>query len=366
MMRMGGSVPVMRRMLHQRFRKVGLPPGSLVRMDDGERQTVAPTILAFDYLPDALQEKKLESIEEIIPFLRAPNPTWVDISGSHSLNTYQRLGEIAGLHPLTLEDMLSHDQRPKTEEFESYLFIILKKPIYAAKEKRLELEQVSIVLTANVVFSLHVHVPSPTSPIRSRMLNERARIRKLGTDYLAYVIVDSIVDEYFVVMETMEDQIQDLETALSEGPTSEVMQNIHRLKQQVVLLRRSVWPLREVIAALTKTESLLFDESIKVYLKDLQDHIVQVIELIDMYRDVLAGMLDLYLSTMSHRMNQIMKTLTMIASIFIPLTVVTGIYGMNFQHMPELSWKYGYPTTLGIMGLIAIGMLWFFRRRGWL
>lgn len=356
----------MRRMLHHRLRKVGLPPGSLVRLENADYPEIAPTILLFDYLPEALAERKLETIDQIEPFLQSAHPTWIDVSGSHPLTTYQRLGEIAGLHPLTLEDMLSFDQRPKTEEFENYLFIILKKPTYDPKGERLDLEQVSIVLTTNAVFSLHVKVPSPTSPIRTRMLNERARIRKLGTDYLAYVIVDSIVDEYFVIMETMEERIQDLETALSESPTNEVMQSIHRLKQQVVLLRRSVWPLREVIAALTKTDSPLFDESIKVYLKDLQDHIVQVIELIDVYRDVLAGMLDLYLSTMSHRMNQIMKTLTMIASIFIPLTVVTGIYGMNFKHMPELSWKYGYPTTLGIMGVIAIGMLWFFRRRGWL
>lgn len=354
----------MRHLLHHRLRKLGLPPGSLVHPN--ENSTVESTILLFDYLPDSLEERKLDNVDQIEPFLQSPNPTWIDISGSHSLPTYQRLGELADLHPLTLEDILSTDQRPKTEEFDRYLFIILKKPTYLAKEHRLELEQVSIILTVSVVFSLHGHVPPPNSPIRTRMVSERARIRKLGTDYLAYVIVDSIVDEYFVIMETMEDQIQELEAELSESPTNEVMQRIHRLKQQVVLLRRSVWPLREVIAGLTKTDSPLFDESIKVYLKDLQDHIVQVIELIDVYRDVLAGMLDLYLSTMSHRMNQIMKTLTMIASIFIPLTVVTGIYGMNFKHMPELSWKYGYPTTLGVMGLIAIGMVWFFRRRGWL
>lgn len=196
-------------------------------------------------------------------------------------------------------------------------------------------------------------------------MRESGRIRNLGTDYLAYVIIDSIVDDYFLIMELTEDRIQEIEAELADEGGKDIMQRIHSLKQEVIRLRRSTWPLREVISALSYTTSPLFDEGIKIYLKDLQDHIVHIIELSEVYRDMIAGTLDVHLSSMSHKLNSVMKTLTMIASIFIPLSFITGIYGMNFTRMPGLTWTYGYPVILAVMLAVALGMLGYFKKKKW-
>jgi magnesium transporter len=352
----------MRRLLHQRFRKRGLPADALV----APQAETKPTITVYDYLPEKVDERKITDVEELLTLKDKPTPTWVDISGDHPLATLQRVGEILGIHPLTLEDIVARDQRPKVEEFDHYMFIALQKPTYGLPNGGTEFEQVSILLLPTTVISIRERVPGPHSPILSRMHHERNRIRRLGSDYLAYVLMDAIVDEYFFSLERMEDRIEEMEKELPEHPESETTRDIHRLRQEIIVLRKSVWPLREVIATLSKLESPLFDEGIKVYLKDLQDHIFQVVELLDVYRDMTKGMLDLYLSTMSHHMNQIMKTLTMIASIFIPLTLITGIYGMNFVHMPELQWRYGFPIVIAVMVVIGLGMLYWFRRRRWL
>ena len=351
----------MRRLLHQRFRKRGLPPGALVQPQKEKGEETLPTITLIDYLEDRLDEKVIEDIEELQSYKSSPNPTWIDISGDHPIPTLQRLGEIFGIHALTLEDIVNKDQRPKVEEFDNYMYIVLNKPTPVGGQ----FEQVSVILTKRVVVSIHERVPGPFSAIRARMHHERARIRRLGTDYLAYVVIDSIVDDYFFALEQYEDRMAELDREISHNSNSHAIDDLHNVRQEIILLRKAIWPLREVIAALSKTESPLFDEGIKVYLKDLQDHIFQIAELVELFREMAKGMLDIYLSTMSHKMNEVMKTLTMIASIFIPLTLVTGCYGMNFVDMPELHWAFGYPLAIGVMVAIAIGMLAYFRRRGW-
>ncbi len=321
-----------------------------------------PTFTVYEYLADRVDQRTVESVEELLPLTDDPTPTWIDVCGQ-PVAAIQRLGEMFGIHALTLEDIVNGDQRPKVEEFEHYMYIVLQSPTPGEMG---QLEQVSILLLPTTVVSIRERIRSPRSPILTRMHHERNRIRRLGSDYLAYVLLDTIVDGYFLSLERMEDQIETIETELPDRPESKTTHEVHRLRQEIIVLRKSVWPLREVIATLSQLESPLFDAGIKVYLKDLQDNIFQVAELLDVYRDMTKGILDLYLSTMSHHMNQIMKTLTMIASIFIPLTLITGIYGMNFVHMPELEWRYGYPAVIGFMICIGLGMLYWFRRRRWL
>ncbi|MBS0622493.1 MAG: magnesium/cobalt transporter CorA [Verrucomicrobia bacterium] len=323
----------------------------------------APLITITDFRDDHLTELEVTNPEELITYRDQQNPTWIDVSGDHSFTTLQRITEIFHLHPLTLEDIVSLDQRPKLEEFENYMFIVLQIPNFLT---HIKVEQVSLALTPTVVLSFHERPPGRFAPIRGKVQQERKRILRLGTDYLAYVIMDAIVDGYFLTLERFEERLQELDRAILQSHSSNTpIESVHAMRQELMVMRRTCWPLREVISALRLTSSPLFDEQIKVYLKDLQDHIVQTVEVIEVYRDTVRGMLDIYLSTMSHHMNQVMKTLTMIAAIFIPLTLITGIYGMNFQHMPELNWVFGYPAVLSAMVLVGLGMFLWFKRKGW-
>lgn len=324
---------------------------------------VPPSITVANFTNDRLEEVEISQPQQLIPYRNELPPTWIDISGDHSLHILNQIAEIFRLHPLTVEDILSSDQRPKLEEFEGYMFIVLQIPHFL---EHIQIEQVSLVLTPTVVLSFHQQPTGRFAPIRAKVHQERKRVSRLGTDYLAYVIIDAIVDGYFLTLEHFEDKLQELDKKILNRNTSDApIESVHAMRQELMVMRRTCWPLREVISALRLTSSPLFDEQIKVYLKDLQDHIVQTVEVIEVYRDTVRGMLDIYLSTMSHHMNQIMKTLTMIASIFIPLTLITGIYGMNFTHMPELNWIFGYPVVLSFMACVGIGMFFWFKRKGW-
>lgn len=323
-------------------------------------------ITLIDYDEEGVHEVRLDSIAECLPYKQKASTTWIDISGLHEKEMVSELAEIFSLHPLTVEDILDTDQRPKFEEFDEYVLIIVKKPVYHAVEGTIDTDQVSIILTPGTVISLHQRGAGVMAPLRARIGREWSRIRTFGADYLAYALVDSIVDDYFIVLESCEERVEALERVLIGEPTAATMKNIHTFKQELNLLRRSVWPLREVVASMQRANSPLLDLDIKAYTKDLQENIIQIMDVIEIFRDSLSGMLDLYLSTVSHYTNQVMKTLTMMASIFIPLTVITGIYGMNFAYMPELQWRYGYPACLGMMALIAIAMLTYFKRKRWI
>ncbi len=288
------------------------------------------------------------------------------MDGIHQLDNIEKIGEHFKIHPLVLEDIMNTGQRPKMEDFNDYLFIVLKMLSYDEEENETKTEQVSLILSSKFVISFQESEGDVFDPVRERIRSDRGRIRKMGVDYLAYSLIDAIVDNYFMVLEKIGEKIEDIEDELVKNPTPEVLHTIHRLKRELIFLRKSVWPLREVISRLERWESPLIDKSIDIYLRDVYDHTIQVIDALETFRDMLSGMLDIYLSSLSNRMNEVMKVLTIIATIFIPLTLISSIYGMNFKYMPELDWFWGYPLVYTVMLAVSAVMLIYFRRKKWL
>jgi magnesium transporter len=354
----------MPRLIKKRSKKAGLPPGTLVHI--GEQKAEEVSITVIDYDEGRLQEEEIETVEECFPFKDKPTVTWINVDGIHQVEILELLGECFGLHPLVLEDILNTDQRPKLEDFGDYIFVVLKTFSYNDQSDEVEPEQISLILGPSLVMSFQEREGDVFNPIRERVRTGKGRIRRMGADYLAYSLLDSIVDNYFTVLEQVGEKIEFLEEELVTNPTPETLQTIHNLKREMIFLRKSVWPLREVIGALERGESSLIEESTGIYLRDVYDHTIQVIDTIETFRDMISGMLDIYLSSVSNRMNEVMKVLTIIATIFIPLTLVAGIYGMNFQYMPELGWRWGYPVVWLAMLVIGALMLVYFRRKKWL
>ena len=323
-------------------------------------------ITVIDYDEKQFQEKETKSIKECFPFKEQPTVTWINIDGLGQMQLIEKLGECYELHSVVIEDILNTDQRPKMEDFETYVYIVLKMLFYDEKNKVIDSEQVSILLGSNFVISLQERPGDVFEPIRDRIRNAKGRIRKMGSDYLAYSLIDAIVDNYFLILEKFGENIESLETQLINDPTPHTLKAIHDSKREMIFLRRSVWPLRELINGLLRNETKLVKKSTQIFLRDLYDHTIQVIDTIESLRDMTSGMLDIYLSSVSNRMNEVMKVLTIIATIFIPLTFISGIYGMNFRHMPELEWSWGYFAVLSGMAIIGILMLIYFKRKRWL
>jgi len=342
----------------------GLPPGTLVYV--GEKKTEEVQITYLDYDGPNFQEKQVSDISECFQFKTTPTVTWINIDGIHRIDITEKLGRQFELHPLILEDILNTEQRPKFEDFEECIFVVLKMLSYNEQKQRTYAEQVSLVLGHNFVISFQEKVGDVFDPIRDRIRNAKGRIRKMGADYLAYSLLDAVVDNYFVILEKLGEKVESMEEELLAKPTEKTLQQIHSLKREMIFLRKSVWPLRELINGLQKSESLLIKESTQVYLRDVYDHTIQIIDTIESLRDTVSGMLDIYLSSLSNRLNAVMKVLTIIATIFIPLTFIAGIYGMNFKYMPELEWRWGYGIVLLIMAVVAVSMLLYFRRKKWL
>jgi magnesium transporter len=265
-----------------------------------------------------------------------------------------------------LEDIVNTEQRPKMEDFEGYLFVVLKMLSFDEQQRAIKIEQVSLVLGPNYVLTFQEREGDVFEPVRDRIRRAKGRIRKMGADYLAYALLDAIVDSYFAILEKIGDKIEELEEHLISQPDVQILQSIHHLKREMIYLRRSIWPLREVTSGMARNESILIKESTEIFLRDVYDHTIQVIDTIEAYRDMISGMLDTYLSSISNRMNEVMKVLTIFAAIFIPLTFIAGIYGMNFAYMPELGWKWGYFAVLTVMVSVAVCMLIYFRKRKWL
>lgn len=348
-----------------RFREtVGLPPGTLVHIGEKKAEEVKITII--DYDQSNFEEREVENVEECLPFKDKPTVTWINVDGLHEVEVVEKMGNAFGIHPLVLEDILHTGQRPKMEDFGDYLFIVLKMLYHDKEVDEIIGEQVSLILGPSYVISFQEREGDVFDQIRERIRNGKGRIRKVGADYLAYTLVDGIVDHYFVILEEFGEKIESLEDELVTNPSSETLQTIHTLKRDLIFYRRSVWPLREVINRLERGELQLMTETTGIYLRDVYDHTIQVVETIETYRDMVAGMLDIYLSSLSNRMNQVMKVLTIIATIFIPLTFIAGIYGMNFKFMPELEWHWGYPASLLVMLLVVGVMLVYFKRKRWL
>jgi magnesium transporter len=354
----------MPKLMKKRSVKAGLPPGSLVYV--GDKKAGEAKITVIDYDENQFREKSLKSVKECFAFQNKPSTTWIDVDLVHQTEITEKLGECYGFHPLVLEDILNTDQRPKMEDFGDYLYIVLRMLSCNGNNGNFVSEQFSMILGPNYVISFQEREVDVFDAIRERIRAGKGRIRKAGADYLAYCLLDAIVDNYFVVLEKHGERIEILEEQLIAKPTPATLQALHSLKRDMIFLRKSVWPLREVIAALEREGTSLISDSTRLYLRDVYDHTIQVIDALETFRDMLSGMLDIYLSSVSNRLNEVMKLLTIIATIFIPLTFIVGLYGMNFKYMPELEWHWGYPAVLLLMLVISLFMVAFFRRKKWL
>lgn len=355
----------MAKLIKERSRKAGLPPGALIHIGEKKTEEVKITILEYDEMH--FREQEAETIEECFPLKDKSRSTvaWINIDGIHRSDILGKLGECFGLHPLIVEDIMNTDQRPKIEDFEEYSYIALKMLQFSGKAGEVISEQVSLVLGPNFVISFQEKEVDIFRVIRDRIRTNKGRIRKLGADYLAYCLLDAIVDNYFVIMEALGEKIESLEDELVSNPTPKVLRILYTLKRNMILLRRSVWPLREVIGGLERGESSQIKESTRIYLKDIYDHTIHIIDTLETFREMVAGMLEIYLSSISNRLNAVIKVLTMLATIFMPLTFIAGIYGMNFKYMPELEWRWGYPMVLLIMAATGITMVYYFKKKKW-
>lgn len=340
-------------------------PGTLVHI--GEKLSDTTKITLLDYEGDHYLEKNIDHIEELRAFKDRQTVSWVHIQGIHDTRILEQLGDVFGLHPLILEDILNTDQRPKMQDMGDYMFIVLKRFCNTCDEHSdISAEQISVVLGPHYVISFQERADALLDPIREHIKTSKGRIRKAGADYLAYSIVDMVLDSYFGILETLGDKIEIEEEALVNNPTPATLRVIQHLKRDMIFLRKSIWPLRETISALERSESPLIQDATGLYLKDIYDHAIQVIDTVETYREMLSGMIDIYLSSLSNRMNQVMKVLTIIATIFMPMTFLAGVYGMNFKHFPELEWQWGYPLFWIINLTIAVVMLILFKRKKWL
>ncbi|GAB4374471.1 MAG: magnesium/cobalt transporter CorA [Calditrichia bacterium] len=350
--------------LKKRSKKIGLPPGTMIHV--GEKMVEKVSISLIDYDESQWQARELKNVEEALPFKDTPTTSWLNITGLHDPGVLENIGTYFDIHPLVLEDVLNTDQRPKLDFFDDYLFVVLKMIRYDEENEEVDIEQVSIILGQNYVITFQEREGDIFQSVRERIKDPRSRLRRKGPGYLMYALIDVIVDHYFLVLEKLGETLEELEENVLESPRRSVVQTIHRIKRELLVLRKSIWPLRELISGLLREESDLIDASLDPFFRDVYDHTIQVVDTLETYRDMISGILDLYLSTVSNRMNEIMKVLTIIATIFIPLTFIAGVYGMNFEYMPELKWRWGYFAVLGLMGLIFIGMLIYFRRKKWL
>ncbi len=350
-------MPKQNRKKSKRFRLIPPP------QETGEGKV---KITIIDYDEAHLQEKEVKNAEECFPFKDKPTVSWINVDGIHDIRLIEQIGRHFDMHPLIPEDIVNTAQRPKCEDFGGYFFIVLKMLFYDEQAGETTSEQVSLIVGSNFVISFQEKEGDVFDPIRDRIRNAKGRIRKMGADYLAYALIDAIVDNYFIILERFGEKIENTEGELVLNPTPEILQVIHKLKREMIFLRRSVWPLREVISGLQRSESDLIHKSTVIFLRDVYDHTIQVIDTIETFRDMTSGMLDIYLSSISNKMNEVMKVLTIIATIFIPLTFITGIYGMNFRYMPELGWRFGYVMVWAIIFVITILMMVYFKRRKWL
>jgi magnesium transporter len=335
-----------------------------VHVGEERSEKIKLSVISYDEVN--FQEQEVDAVEKAVAFRKKGSVMWLNVDGVHKPEIIEQVGRSFGVHPLVLEDIADTGQRPKMEDFDDYIFVTLKMFRFGKKEKEIKTEQISLVLGNGFVVSFQEAEGDVFDPIRERLRNNKGRVRKAGADYLVYALMDAVVDNYFLIMEKLGETIEEIEDKLVINPTSETVQKIHGLKRQLIFLRKSVWPLREVISRLERSESPLILKSTFVYLRDVYDHTIQVMDSVDTFRDTLSGMLDIYLSSVSNRMNEVMKVLTVIATIFIPLTFIAGIYGMNFRDMPELGQAWGYPTTLLLMLAIALVMVIYFRRKKWI
>ncbi|MDY6910672.1 MAG: magnesium/cobalt transporter CorA [Thermodesulfobacteriota bacterium] len=344
--------------------KLGMPPGSLVFVGEQRRDRIAITLA--DFGSGHLEQAAVDIPEACLEYRRRPSITWVDVSGLHEPDKVERLGKCFDIHPLIMEDILNTTQRPKIELFENMVFAVLKAFWLDEARQVIAVEHVSLILGERFVLSFQEGGKDVFAPVRERLQNPRGRIRTMGADYLFYTLMDTIVDHCFGVLEEMGERIEELEEALLESLDQEMLSEIHRLKRETLFLRKSLWPLREVVGRMDRGESRLFQEATRPYIRDLYDHTLQVVDTLENYREMSSALLEVYLTNVSNRTNEVMKVLTVIATLFIPITFLAGVYGMNFDYMPELKWRWGYPAVWVVMIAMGAGMLGYFKSRKWL
>jgi magnesium transporter len=351
------------KLVEKRSKKTGLPPGTLVHI--GKQRADKVTLTVFEYSDTQCQERQLTSLEAFTPS-REAEVTWIDVGGIHQLDVLEGLGKRFNLHPLLLEDIANTDQRPKMDEYGTYGFVVLKTLRAGDHRDEIEVEQVSIVFGEDFVLSFQENGSDVFEPVKERLRAGKGRLRQSGADYLVYALLDATVDQYFLVLEVLGEKIESLQDAVVENPKPQTLRAIHALKRDLLFVRRAVWPLREVMNSLSRTDTPLLQPTTKVFFRDVYDHVVQIVDTIETLREMVASMLEVYLSSVSYRLNAVMKVLTIITTIFMPLTFIVGVYGMNFEHMPELKWQRGYFMVWLVMAGIAVSMLIFFRRKKWL
>ncbi len=347
-----------------RSQKVGLAPGALVHV--GERRTARPDITLFEYDAAALRETRFASIADSRGHARGPGTLWLNVHGLHEPEVMAEIGRRFGLHPLVLEDILNTDQRPKVDDYGDYLYIVARIFEYDAATGSVGSDQVSIVLGTDFVLTFQERPTGTFDPLRERLRGDKGQIRRLGADYLAYSLLDAVVDRYFAVLEQLSERTEALEDRLLEKATPVLLKEIHEIKRETLVMRRAVWPLREVINSLTRADQRFFKPDTQPYLRDIYDHTVHVIESLEGIRDLIAGMLDIYLSSISNRVNMEVRILTVLTTLFMPAALIAGIFGMNFRHMPLLQDQDGFMIALGMMAAIAAVMAAAFWRRRWL
>ncbi len=344
--------------------KRGLAPGSLIHV--GEVLDSVTRMSVIDYDKSNVEEVQIESLDEILQYKERDSVTWVIIEGLTNVEIVEKIGAIFAIHVLVLEDILNTHQRPKFEEYDDYLYVVLKSLVLQEGTFSVSYEQVSLLVLKNFVFLFKEKTDDLLDPILMRIRSSKGRMRSLGPDYLMYAILDSIVDQNFVLIDALDEAITSLEEELFDRPTPQTMHGIQRLKRELISIRRYVSPIRELMAELLRSESALIQASTAIYLRDVSDHVVRVIELLESYRDILSGLIEIYISGVSNKMNEVMKVLTLFASIFIPLTFLTGIYGMNFDYMPELKYRWSYPILWGAFISIPTVLLVYFKKKDWL
>jgi magnesium transporter len=352
----------MSRHRHPILKQAFFPPGAVPVNGD---PSVPVRITVIDYDATHFEEKIVGKISECFPFRETETVTWINVDGLGTPKLIEDLGKCFTIHPLIIEDIFNTGQRPKIEDQVQYIYLNLKMLSTIGDSPEIKIEHISMIIGHNFLLSFQEDIGDIFDPVRDRIRKE-GRIRKLGPDYLAYALIDATVDNYFVVMEKLEEQVEGLEEELVANPNPASLQKINRLKKDMIFLRKSVWPLREMISNLERSESALIQETTRIYLRDVYNHTIQVIDTLETFRDLVSGMIDIYLSGLSYKMNEIMKVLTLIATIFIPLTFVVGLYGMNFRNMPEIEWEYGYYAVLAVMAAMVIGMLTYYRKKKWI
>jgi magnesium transporter len=343
--------------------KVGLPPGTIDYV--GEIRDSSVTITLINYNETEYFEKDFYEFKECMTHINPQRITWINIDGVHDTKLIETIGQAYNIHPLTLEDIANTDQRPKIEEFENYIVSFMK--MFYFRDKKIHQEQLGILLLENLVITFQEpNGGDAFDIIRTRLRTAKGRVRKSGADYLAYALMDAVVDCYFGVIENCSERLEVLEEELLNGSSRQQLLQLYELKRQIISLRKQIWPMRDIVNTIIRFENSLIKQDIVIYLRDLNDHIIRIIDTIESQRDLASSVLDLYLSTQSNKMNEVMKFLTVVSTIFIPATFVAGVYGMNFDNMPEIHSKNGYYVILGIMLVIIVAPLIYFKRKRWI